>query len=234
MDARCHVQRPNRAGVGAPLVGARNRMPLEGGRPPRSPLRMDTKSDLPYRRSIRWREYDYSWPGAYYVTIRIQDQQCLLGDVVDGQMQLNDAGRMVDAAWREIPIRFPAARLDEHVIMPNHMHGIIHIGHPQGVPLRSGRPRGSRRRWGLSSARLSPSPLESIYSVLSMMDCRGSRNPSGKETIMSYVIRNQDELGKIGEYIRLNPLLWTTDRYNLEQTVLVVDETGRAVPWDQS
>src|SRR5260370_18116809 len=85
-----------------------------------------------HRRSIRLRGYDYSLPGAYYVTICVQNHKCLLGEVVQGRMNPNDSGQMVDAVWQSIPAQFPSTRLDEYIVMPNHFHGILHI---VGAPL---------------------------------------------------------------------------------------------------
>jgi putative transposase len=82
---------------------------------------------LPQRRSLRLRGYDYAQAGAYFVTICTQNRVCLFGDVVAGKMRLNDSGRLVAQCWQDIPSRFPNAALDEFVVMPNHLHGIIVI-----------------------------------------------------------------------------------------------------------
>lgn len=82
----------------------------------------------PYRRSVRLRGYDYSRAGAYFVTICTEDRACLFGDAVtDGDMRLNDSGRMVMAEWDALPTRFSTVELDAFVIMPNHIHGVIVI-----------------------------------------------------------------------------------------------------------
>ena len=78
-----------------------------------------------HRRSIRLKGYDYAQAGAYFVTIVTQDRAWLFGGVVDGEMQLNDAGTIARQCWLDIPDHFPHAVLDERVIMPNHVHGII-------------------------------------------------------------------------------------------------------------
>ena len=75
-----------------------------------------------HRRSIRLKGYDYSQAGAYFITIVAQARACLFGEVVDGEMRLNDAGRMV---WDDLPERFPGLELDAFGVMPNHVHGII-------------------------------------------------------------------------------------------------------------
>ena len=77
------------------------------------------------RRSIRLKGYDYYRSGAYFVTICIQNRECLLGTIVDGRMVLNDAGRMVEKWVRELENKFPDIRCDESVVMPKHFHAII-------------------------------------------------------------------------------------------------------------
>jgi putative transposase len=80
-----------------------------------------------HRRSIRLKGYDYSQAGAYFVTICTQGRICLLGDVVNDQMELNNAGRLMESVWLDLPNRFSTVELDEFVVMPSHMHGIIVI-----------------------------------------------------------------------------------------------------------
>ena len=80
-----------------------------------------------HRRSIRLRGYDYRAAGAYFITIVVQDRACLFGEVVDGEMRLNDAGRMVERWWLELNRRFPHVSTDAYVVMPNHFHGIVVI-----------------------------------------------------------------------------------------------------------
>lgn len=77
------------------------------------------------RKSIRLNKYDYTAPGAYLVTIRIQNGACLFGEIVDANMMLNEIGDLVSISWQEIPSHFSNVRLDRFVVMPNHLHGII-------------------------------------------------------------------------------------------------------------
>ena len=80
-----------------------------------------------HRRSIRLKGYDYTAPGAYFVTICTHDHVCTFGEVVEGDMRLNAYGRVVDTYWSRIPRHFPHVTLDAWVVMPNHIHGIIVI-----------------------------------------------------------------------------------------------------------
>jgi REP element-mobilizing transposase RayT len=78
-----------------------------------------------HRRSIRLQGFDYTQPGAYFITTVTRDRACLFGQVIDGEMRLNDAGEIARQCWLDIPNHFSNAQLDEFVIMPNHVHGVI-------------------------------------------------------------------------------------------------------------
>lgn len=97
-----------------------------------------------HRRSIRLKDYDYARAGYYFVTICTQNREHLFAEIIDGEMILNDAGKMVKRLWYEIPHDFSNINLHEFIIMPNHIHGIIEIIDihkrnnnicPVGVPL---------------------------------------------------------------------------------------------------
>lgn len=83
--------------------------------------------EIHHRRSIRLQGYDYSQSGAYFVTICTFQRQHLFGEVNDGEMQLNVTGQIVSAIWQKIPKHFPNVELDEFILMPEHLHGIIII-----------------------------------------------------------------------------------------------------------
>lgn len=80
-----------------------------------------------HRRSIRLKGYDYAQAGLYFITICCQDRACLFGVIENGQMQLNDAGMMVENKWLKLPERFKNIQLHEYVVMPNHFHAILEI-----------------------------------------------------------------------------------------------------------
>lgn len=80
-----------------------------------------------HRRSIRLPEYNYTKTGAYFVTICTDQRECLLGEIANGSMCLNDIGIIVQACWNNLPHHFTNVLLDSFVIMPNHLHGIIVI-----------------------------------------------------------------------------------------------------------
>lgn len=85
-----------------------------------------------HRRSIRLANYDYSQPGAYYITIVTWHKECLFGEVVKGAMRLNKVGQIVQWEWKDLRKRFLYVELGAYVVMPNHFHGILifheHVG----------------------------------------------------------------------------------------------------------
>jgi REP element-mobilizing transposase RayT len=83
--------------------------------------------EIHHRRSIRLQEYDYSQAGLYFVTICVQNRECLFGNIADGEMRLNEIGEIARNCWMEIPQHYPDTQLYDFVVMPNHIHGIIDI-----------------------------------------------------------------------------------------------------------
>ncbi|MBU0500924.1 MAG: hypothetical protein KJ558_01720 [Gammaproteobacteria bacterium] len=102
----------------------------------------------PNRRSIRLQGYDYSQAGAYFVTICTQNRESLFGDIVEGEMRLNEAGRLVESVWDGLPEHYFHVELDAMVVMPNHFHGIIALS----PVVRVGDVRAADERAGLKPA----------------------------------------------------------------------------------
>jgi REP element-mobilizing transposase RayT len=83
--------------------------------------------NIHHRRSIRLKGYDYTQAGLYFITICCQDRACLFGKIENGEMILNNAGKMVETEWLKLRERFKNIELHEFVIMPNHFHAILEI-----------------------------------------------------------------------------------------------------------
>lgn len=92
-----------------------------------NPNKTGNHEGYPNRRSIRLKGYDYSQAGLYFVTICVKNRECLFGDISDGKMILNDAGKMIETEWLKLPQRFKNIELHEYTIMPNHFHAILQI-----------------------------------------------------------------------------------------------------------
>ena len=88
---------------------------------------MPYNPQLHHRRSIRLPHYDYHKPGSYYVTICTHEKRCVFGAIKNNSACLNEPGQIAQRNWLALPQRFPTFEMDEYVIMPNHIHGIITI-----------------------------------------------------------------------------------------------------------
>ena len=88
---------------------------------------MSLKTELPKRKPLRLAGWDYSSPGWYFVTICVQNMRPVFGTVVNGKMVLNNVGRMAHEMWLAVEHFHPEYHLDECVIMPNHVHGLVRL-----------------------------------------------------------------------------------------------------------
>ena len=171
---------------------------------------MKPKPNRPHRRATRLRGYDYSLPGAYFVTICVQDRKCLFGHIIDGQMQSNEIGKIVVKNWNHIPQHFSAVELDECVVMPNHIHGIITL---DTVGARSPRPP-ALRKGAVSSPTLGQVVAYFKYQSTKYINQR--HNTPGtciwQRNYYDHVIRDDIGLQRVREYIRNNPTQWELDQ----------------------
>jgi REP-associated tyrosine transposase len=85
-----------------------------------------------HRRSIRLRGYEYSRPGAYFITVCTVGKKHLFGEVVEGEIHLNQCGEIVASCWQSLEKSNTNLELDEWVVMPNHFHGIVVIRDSRG------------------------------------------------------------------------------------------------------
>ena len=179
--------------------------------------------DVHQRRSIRLAGYDYSSVGFYFVTICIQNRECLLGEIVDGEVVLNDAGQMVEKVWTELPQRYFGVDIDEFIIMPNHFHGIIILQSPVGAPLAapSYRQNENTNQGAASSAPTDNKTLGDVVRAFKSISAIGvnkivgrSGQPLWQRNYYERIIRNEEELHQTRQYIRDNPIQWEFDDEN--------------------
>lgn len=179
-----------------------------------------------HRRSIRLKGYDYSKAGLYFITICIQNRKCLLGEITNGEMKLNDAGKMVETEWLKLSERFKNIVLHEFVVMPNHFHSILEIvGQPQGiapteviVPSEGIAPTErifpTRRTIGdMVGAFQSIVTVEYIRGIKTL----GWQPFDGKlfqRKYWEHIIRNEQSYHRIAQYILNNPSKWKEDKFN--------------------
>ncbi len=172
------------------------------------------------RRSIRLPGYDYSQAGAYFVTVCTANRECLFGDIVDGEICLNECGQIIAGCWQDIPYHFAGARLDAFVTMPNHLHGIIVIGNGDVGAMhfshseRSGvEERKMHRPCGTVSASLGA--MVQNFKSVATRQVNAARATAGatiwQRDYYEHIIRNEREWSIIARYIRDNPAKWSAD-----------------------
>ena len=165
-----------------------------------------------HRRSIRLKGYDYTRSGLYFITICTYQKQCLFGDILDKQLRLNDFGNTASECWQAIPKHFPKIKLDEFVIMPNHIHGILFItDNHRGKAL----PCSYKGKFGNPVAGSIPTIIGSYKSAVTkrINIIRNSKGSSlWQRNYYEHIIRNEESLNRIREYIINNPLSWKTDK----------------------
>jgi REP element-mobilizing transposase RayT len=164
---------------------------------------MKYNPELHHRRSIRLPGYDYSQPGAYFVTVCTHNRDLLLESAA--------AQEAVLATWQELLTRFPTLALDEFVIMPNHVHGIVILGTGRSLRGAASRAPTSRVRPTLGEVVLAFKSLSAIK-VNTILNRTGLR--FWQRNYYEHVIRDEDELSRVRQYIRDNPLRWGEDPEN--------------------
>jgi len=179
------------------------------------------------RKQIRLKKYDYSQPGYYFVTICTQNRKNMFGEIKNGQMVLNEYGKIVDEIIQFLPKRYPQINLDIYQIMPNHIHFIIRIVgaihespvmiHESPVIIHTN--TRAHHDTPLQQRQLLPKCI-GYFKMNTAKYINKLRNTSGQpvwqRNYYEHIIRNKTELNKIREYIRSNPEMWGKDENNLE------------------
>jgi len=168
------------------------------------------------RRSIRLKDYDYSQAGVYFITICTYDKECLFAKVVDGEMVLNEYGHLIEEEWlRTADIRNNVA-LDVFIIMPNHFHGILAIVDNCRGTARCA-PTSHNRQFGKMTSASIPAIIRSFKSATTkrINELPGTpHTPVWQRNYYEHVIRDENDLNEIREYVVNNPLKWELDREN--------------------
>ncbi len=167
--------------------------------------------ELPRRKSIRLKEYDYSQNGAYFVTICVADRSVLLwrnvgADIIrpnsttihSNQMPLSQYGKIVEIAISQISTHYENIFVDKYCIMPDHVHMIVFI-----APDESGR-------------MISAPTLSVIIGSMKRWVSKQIGFPIWQKSFHDHIIRDEQEYQKIWEYIDTNPLKWELDEYHVK------------------
>lgn len=167
------------------------------------------------RKRLRLEGYDYSTPGAYFVTICTHKRLDIFGKIEQALMLLNENGKILEYCWRDLINHYCYIKLDEFIIMPNHFHGIVWIVsrtssvfpvgcssklHPTGN-IQHGLPEIIRGLKTFSSRRIN--------------EINPDLNFHWQRSYYDRIIRNEKELNNIRNYIIHNPINWEKDNHEI-------------------
>ncbi len=190
------------------------------------------------RKSIRLKGYDYASSGLYFVTICVQNRLCLFGDITQGNMVLNQAGKMVDIWYKALENKFSNIKCREYIIMPNHFHGIIEIvgadqrvcpNHNINTQNHLGNPKQDLSGQPNIEGEHTGSPLHQVIQWFKTMTTnayiRNVKQNNWKRfdgklwqrNYYEHIIRNHESYYNISKYIINNPLTWEKDKLNPDQ-----------------
>ena len=165
--------------------------------------------------STRLEDWDYSNPGMYFVTICSKNMVSWFGEVLDGETVLNEMGGIANKCWIEIPNHFENVKMDEYIIMPNHVHGIVELlgDHTVGRDVACNVSTSDRM------SHISPKPgslsaiIRSYKSAITRI-IRKYHNPkfAWQPHFWDHVIRNENSLERIQNYIQNNPVNWNQNQ----------------------
>jgi len=175
--------------------------------------------DKHHRRTIRLQGYDYTSAGAYFITVCTHQRQCLLGEIVEGEMQLNKFGNVVANTCVWLETQYSYVHCDAWIVMPNHLHGIL--------VLTDNPVRGVSRSRSVSFGDNPPTTvngtnckslgrLVGAFKTVSTKQINLIRDTPGtvvwQRNYYENIIRNEASLHRIRQYIYNNPLLWQQDQ----------------------
>ena len=191
-----------------------------------------------HRQSIRLKGYDYSRAGLYFITICCENRECRFGKIENDNMTLNDAGKIADECWLEIPKHFPNAVLHEYIVMPNHVHGIVELTDATNVGVQNFEPLrnnsvpttvGAENFLPLQPEpdqqnefqKMIPRSIGSIVKGFKIGVTKWFHANTDIETIWQrnyheHIIRNEQSYETISNYIINNPAKWDDDKFYVQ------------------
>ena len=162
-----------------------------------------------HRRSIRLKGYDYSQDALYFVTVCSHKRICMFGNIINGEVILNEIGRVAMRCWQNIPTYFEHALLQEYIIMPNHVHGIIEL--QENHVKSQSQPQQNHYH------KIIPGSLGSIIrgfktGVTNWCQNNGIRDKVWQRNYHEHILRNSRDYNYVAGYILSNPNTWSMDQ----------------------
>jgi REP element-mobilizing transposase RayT len=176
---------------------------------------MKHHSEIHNRRSFRLPGYDYAKVGLYFITICVKDRECSLGKIENDEMILSAIGETANHFWLDIPKHFSHVIINEHVIMPNHVHGIIELTQNNIAGTRHGVSQQKQpitREFGKPITG-SVSTIINQYKSSVKRWCNKNNfcHFQWQSRFFDHLIRSEDDYIRISDYIVNNPIKWSRD-----------------------
>lgn len=193
---------------------------------------------LHHRRSIRLGGYDYAHAGEYFLTVCTYGHECILAAIENEEVTVTEIGKIVKEEWLRTPAVRPNVQLDEFIVMPNHLHGIVIIKNDIFVGANGNSPQRGKRIDMDPPPRKTPfrSPSGTIGAIVrgfksaatkrvnELQDTPGK--PLWQRDYYEHIVRDERDLERIREYIRLNPTRWPVDEENPVKSRKTLNNAG--------
>lgn len=147
------------------------------------------KENLPVRKRIRLKDYDYSEENMYFITICVKDRLELLGKIIEGNIELTTEGKIIKQNINKIEKIYKNIIIDEYVIMPNHIHILLLINYKSDIT------------------------ISKIIKHFKTNVTREIKYSMWQKSFYEHIVRNEKEYFKIKEYIKYNVINWKKDKY---------------------
>jgi putative transposase len=145
------------------------------------------------RRQLRLHGHDYTQPGAYFVTLSTIGRRCHFGEIAGDAMKLNRAGEIVATTWRNLGTHYQHLDVDEFAVMPNHLHGVL-VFSP-----------GNQTR------------LPDVVGAFKSFSARSIGHSVWQRSYHDRIVRDEEEMARVRQYVANNPLQWALDEENPDQ-----------------
>ena len=187
---------------------------------------MTYNPNIHHRRSIRLKGYDYSQAGLYFLTICIRANGIrpnIFGNVIDGKMILNEAGKIVRDEWIKSAEIRKEIEIHEYVVMPNHFHAIVEIVGANGIRPNNNCPNENIANGicpndkGAYHAPVPPPPIGSLVRGFKSSVSKQLGYSVWQRNYYEHIIRNEQSYQHIANYIINNPANWRNDKFHYQQ-----------------
>ena len=195
--------------------------------------------DIHHRRSIRLQGYDYAQKGMYFITLCVQERECIFGTIFENRMFLNEIGQIVADEWVNTMNIRDNVIIHDFIVMPNHIHGIVEITYNKNDECLIGEFVSPTKSIGAIVRGFKISTTKRIKNFITPVGANGNspngnspngNSPNGNYPLQEWIInhlphiwqrnyyehiiRDYNDHERIANYINANPSHWEEDMFN--------------------